>query len=69
MSKNNFCWNSAGITGSIIAYSHWYKFDYTYELHLNGLPSDAMAVIYFYKTDKTKVYIDDFSINFCKQME
>lgn len=67
--KNNFCWNSAGITGSIIAYSHWYKFDYTYELHLNGLPSDAMAVIYFYKTDKTKVYIDDFSINFCKQME
>lgn len=61
----NFSWNSAEIGGGVVAFSHWYKFDYEQELHLRDYPSDAVVCIYFYKRDLSRVFIDDFEIAFC----
>lgn len=62
----SFSWNSAKIGSGVVAFSHWYKFEYEQELHLKEYPSDAVVRIYFYKTDWSEVYIDDFEISICK---
>ena len=55
-------WSSSPIDGSVRAYSHWFPFEYKQELHLDELPSGAEVRIYFFKTDKTKVLINDLSV-------
>lgn len=62
---NNFLWSSSTITNNLRAYSHWYKFDFEKEIHLKELPSDAMLMVYFYKTDYSKLFIDDFGVTIC----
>lgn len=59
---------SSEIGGRVRAYSHWFPFDYTQELRLSEFPEGAVAKVYFFKTDKTKVYVDDFGVSFCKRI-
>lgn len=63
---NNLSWNSSSIENNMRAYSHWYSFEYRKELHLNEFPTGSLVYVYFYKTDKSSISIDDFSISFCK---
>ena len=64
---STYFWNSWGIDGRVRAYSHWFQFDCTQELHLGELPSDAVLKVYFYKHDRAKVYIDDFEVSLCRK--
>lgn len=64
---DNLSWNSSCISNGVKAYSHWFPFDHRRELHLNDYPTGAIINVYFYKTDNSEVYIDDFSISFCRR--
>lgn len=61
-------WSSSGIGNSMRAYSHWFPVEYKKELHLGQLPAGTRAFVYFFKTDDSPVYIDDFSVCFCTKV-
>lgn len=60
-------WNSSPIDRSVRAYSHWFTFEYKQELHLDELPHGAEVRIYLFKTDNTKVLINDLSVSIFKK--
>lgn len=66
---SNFSWNSSEVKGDFRAYSHWFNFSHDQELSLSRVPSDAVIKVYFYKSDKSKFFIDDFSVSICSKVD
>lgn len=62
--SGSLSWNSSGVSKSMVAYSHWFRVTYKQDIDIATLPPGCRIVVYFYKSDKAEVYVDDFSVCF-----
>ena len=58
----DYFWKGKDIQTSIQAYSNWWPIEFSTEVSLKNIPSNAILKIFIWNKEKSEAYVDDFTV-------